>query len=44
MILIILIIFVPFSAFLYPDFKEIQVIEEEEKDSLYKSKLMMSHI
>ena len=31
MIWIILIIFVPFSAFLYPDFKEIQVIEEEEK-------------
>ena len=31
MIWIILIIFVPFSAFLYPDFKEIQVIEEEKK-------------
>ena len=31
MIWIILIIFVPFSAFLYPDFKEIQVIDEEEK-------------
>ena len=31
MIWIILIIFVPFSAFLYPDFTEIQVIEEEEK-------------